>query len=104
MPTTTPVTTKPSSITSRLRSCGVVHAALSIQSDGATKELDERQRLLLVANQALADEATPAGYREIFVHLAVELAAAKDGMISANSRPPGPTGPRSRTSGSGATR
>ncbi len=88
--TTTPVTTKISSIASRLRSFGVVHAALSIQSDGASKELDQRQKLALVATQALADEPTvpitaPAGYLEIFAHLAAELVAAKEGMISANT-------------------
>ena len=55
--TTTPVTTKPSSIASRLRSFGVVHAALSIQSAEAAKELDQRRGSALAACRALADEA-----------------------------------------------
>ena len=87
---TTPVTTKPTSFTTRLRSYGVVHAALAIQSSGASEELDQRQRLALAATRALADEPAaqitePAGYQEIFVHLADELTAAKDSMISANT-------------------
>ena len=85
-----PVTTKPSSFTSRLRSYGVVHAALSIQSGGASKELDQRRTAVLAACQALADEPTAhkmehAGYTEIFGHLAAELQTAKDAMVSANT-------------------
>ena len=85
-----PVTTKPSSINSRLKSFGVFHAALGTQSSGASEELDQRRRLTLAANLALADEPAaqitePASYQEIFAHLAAELTEAKDGMISANT-------------------
>lgn len=86
----TPITTKPSSITSRLKSYGVVHAALGTQSSGASVELDQRRKLTLAANRALADESAAqitesANYHEIFAHLAAELTEAKDGMISANT-------------------
>ena len=86
----TPVTTKPSSFASRLRSFGVVHAALTIQSGKASKELDQRRGAALAACRALAEEPAAqkmehAGYHEIFAHLAAELTEAKDAMISANT-------------------
>ncbi len=68
----TPTTTRPSSIASRLKSFGVVHAALRVQSGEAVSELDRRK-------------AGGASYRETFAHLAAELSAAKADMVSANS-------------------
>ena len=75
---TTPTTTRPSSIASRLRSFGAVCAALRVQSGKAVNELDRRQAAAL---EGIGD----AGYRAIFAHLAAELSAAKAEMISANS-------------------
>ena len=86
----TPITTKPSSMASRLKSFGVVHAALTIQSGLAVNELAYRQAAALAACRAGADEPTlhdmeGTGYHEIFSHLAGELETAKVEMISANS-------------------
>ena len=86
----TPVTTKPSSIASRLRSFGAVYAALTIQSGEAADELALRKAAALAAG--LEPGAEPnlrpeadTGYHEFFTHLARELEMAKTEMISANS-------------------
>ncbi len=86
----TPVTTKPSSIASRLRSFRVVYAALTVQSSEAVSELDQREAAALAASRTPAGEpaldALEGGdYQRIFRHLASELAATKDQMTAANS-------------------
>ena len=87
---TTPTTTQPSSITSRLKSFGVVHAALRVQSGEAVSELDRRKAAVRArgrrsAGDSAFDHIGDAGYRQIFAHLAAELSSAKAGMTSANS-------------------
>ena len=87
---TTPTTTKPSSIASRLRSFGVVLAALRVQSGEAVSDLDRRKAATLPRGRRSADDSAldrigDASYREIFAHLADELSVAKAAMISANS-------------------
>lgn len=64
-----PVTTKPSSIASRLKSFGALHAALTMPSAGP----------------ATAGPVLDATYRELFAHGAAELGMAKAEMISANT-------------------
>ncbi len=86
----TPVTTKPSSIASRLWSFGVVHAALAVQSTEAVHELEGREAAAPAAGRTAAGEPTfhaleGGEYERIFGHLASELEAAKDRMISTNS-------------------
>jgi hypothetical protein len=85
----TPVTTKPSSIASRLRSYGVVYAALTTQSPEATTVLAARRATMLAADspadEPVLDASEDTTYRELFDHLAHELEMAKTGMISANS-------------------
>jgi len=85
----TPITTKPSSIASRLKSYGVVHAALTVHSGEAVSELARRKAATLAAGRP-ADEpvlqaAEDTSYREFFTHLAGELEAAKAQMIAANT-------------------
>ena len=85
----TPITTKPSSIASRLKSFGVVHAALTTHSSEATGVLARRKAAARAARQTMDEsvlEATEDNtYRELFSHLADELEVAKTEMISANT-------------------
>ncbi len=86
----TPVTTKPASIASRLKSFGAVHAALNTQSTEAVTELGHRQAATLAGGRTGTGEpallAVESGdYQRVFAHLAGELEGAKDQMISANS-------------------
>lgn len=86
----TPTTTKPSSIASRKKSFGVVHAALTIHSDEAVSVLGQRRVAPVTADQPAAEEAAlrnveDRSYQEIFAHLADELATAKEDMITANT-------------------
>ncbi len=85
----TPITTKPSSIASRKKSFGVVHAALTIHSGEAVNVLGQR-RVATISGQPASEEAAlrnveDTSYREIFAHLADELKTAKEDMISANT-------------------
>ncbi len=87
---TTPVTTQPSSIASRLKSFGVVHAALRVQSGEAVGELDPRKATTLARGRRSAGDSAirrigDASYRQVFAHLVAELEVAKAEMISANS-------------------
>ncbi len=87
---TSPVTTKPSSIASRLRSFGVVYAALMIQSGEAADELALRKAAALATGLEPGDEPNlqpeeDTTYHELFAHLAGELTMAKTEMLSANS-------------------
>ncbi len=86
----TPITTKPSSIASRKKSFGVVHAALTIHSGEAVNVLGQRRVATIPAGQPAAEEAVlrnveDKSYQEIFTHLADELKTAKEDMISANT-------------------
>ncbi len=83
---TTPITTKPSSIASRLKSFGVVHAALTTHSGEAVDTLAQR-KAPLAAGRAADEPVTGATTSdwEIFALLAGDLEMAKAGMISANT-------------------
>ncbi|MCP3958042.1 MAG: hypothetical protein GY719_09335 [bacterium] len=86
----TPTTTRPGSIASRLRSFGVVHAALRVQSGEGVSELDRRKARALAGGRRPASDSAfegsgGAGYLEAFAHLSAELSAAKAKMVSANS-------------------
>ncbi len=83
----TPVTTKPSSITSRLKSFGVVYAALTTHSGEATGLLARRGAALAAsrADEPVLDVAGDTSYNQLFALLAGDLEAAKTEMISANT-------------------
>ena len=86
----TPTTTKPSSIASRKKSFGIVHAALTIHSDEAVTVLVQRRVATITADPPAEEESVlrnveDTSYQEIFAHLADELATAKEDMITANT-------------------
>ncbi len=84
----TPITTKPSSFASRLKSFGVVHAALTTHSGKAVHELAQRQAALAAcraADEPVLDATADTSTWEFLALLAGDLEGAKAGMVSANA-------------------